>query len=310
LINQQNENKEFSTLAALFTSFLCTVFGANAVAIKISLSGLGVFTTAGLRFSMAALAVLVWAVATRQSIYPKKEQFYQLLILSLAFIVRMSLLYLGLSKTHASRAVLLINLQPFLVLLLAHYFIPGDQITTRKILGLLIGFVGICFVFLEGKDVTADFRIGDFMILSTTIMWACSTIYIKRILSTFEPFQIVLYQMAIAAPFFFLEAFLWDRTMIIFIDSKVLAALLYQSLITASWGFVIWTNLLQKYGAVSLHSFIFIMPVAGVLLAGLLLGEPITRNILLALVLVASGILVVHFKPRKTTPLFLPGRGV
>jgi len=273
LINRQNENKEFSTLAALFTSFLCTVFGANAVAIKISLSGLGVFTTAGLRFSMAALAVLVWAVATRQSIYPKKEQLYQLLILSLVFIVRMSLLYLGLSKTHASRAVLLINLQPFLVLLLAHYFIPGDQITTRKILGLLIGFVGICFVFLEGKDVTADFRIGDFMILSTTIMWACSTIYIKRILSTFEPFQIVLYQMAIAAPFFFLEAFLWDRTMIIFMDSRVLAALLYQSLITASWGFVIWTNLLQKYGAVSLHSFIFIMPVAGVLLAGLLLAE-------------------------------------
>jgi len=54
--------------------------------------------------------------------------------------------------------------------------------------------------------------------------------------------------------------------------------------------------MLKKYGAVSLHSFIFIMPIAGVLLGGLVLGEPITPKILLALLLIVSGIFIVNLK--------------
>jgi len=84
---------------------------------------------------------------------------------------------------------------------------------------------------------------------------------------------------------------------------------LYQGLVIASFGFVAWNNMLQKYGAVSLHSFLFIMPVSGVLLGGLVLGEPITFNILLALVLIVFGILVVNLNVRKYAPLF-PPRGV
>ena len=62
-------------------------------------------------------------------------------------------------------------------------------------------------------------------------------------------------------------------------------------------------------GAVALHSFIFVMPVSGVLLGGLVLGEPITHNILLALFFIVSGILVVNSKTKKYAPLF-PSRGV
>jgi drug/metabolite transporter (DMT)-like permease len=116
--------------------------------------------------------------------------------------------------------------------------------------------------------------------------------------------------MVLAVPVFFLEGFLWDSAMIGFIDLKILGALMYQSLVTASFGFLAWVTLLQKYGAVALHSFIFIMPIAGVLLGGLVLGEPITWKILVALLLIVSGILVVHFKQEKLVPLFPLGRNV
>jgi drug/metabolite transporter (DMT)-like permease len=62
-----------------------------------------------------------------------------------------------------------------------------------------------------------------------------------------------------------------------------------------SFGFVAWYVLLQRYGAVSLHTFIFIMPVVGVLLAGLMLKEPITGNILIALALIGTGVFVTQF---------------
>ena len=46
----QPSNEELTFAAGLFTVFLCILFGSNAVAIKISFSGLGVFTTAAIRF--------------------------------------------------------------------------------------------------------------------------------------------------------------------------------------------------------------------------------------------------------------------
>ena len=70
----------------------------------------------------------------------------------------------------------------------------------------------------------------------------------------------------------------------------------------ASLGFVIWNTFLKKYGASSLHSFVFIMPIAGVCFSGLLLGESITPHLLTAMVLVATGLMVIHFKPSNTPP--------
>ena len=302
-------NRELPLLAAIFTSFLCIIFGANAVAIKISLSELGAFTNAGIRFSIAALAIFLWAKTTGRPFGISKGQAYQLGIMSILFTLQLSLLYLGLSRTHASRGILLINLQPFFVLFLAHYYIPEDRITKKKVLGLLMGFTGMALVFLGNKGVTTDIHIGDFLILLTAFLWACNTTYIKRVINAFDPFQIVLYPMIFSIPLFFLAGFIWDTTMISHVNVKIVSSLLYQSLITAAFGFVAWNKLLQKYGAVSLHSFIFIMPIAGVLLGGIVLGEPITLNILLSLLLIVSGILIVNFSAKKYSPLF-PPRGI
>jgi drug/metabolite transporter (DMT)-like permease len=309
MTDPKHNNQELPFFAAIFTSLLCMVFGSNAVAIKISLSGLGTFTTAGLRFSIAILAIYLWAIMTGRSLKVKKGQLNQLLIISLIFTLQLSLLYLGLSKTNASRGTLLINLQPFFVLFLAHYFIPGDRITKKKIVGLFMGFTGMALVFFRKQGITSDVQMGDFMILLTAFIWACNTAYTKRIINEFDPFHLVLYPMIFSVPLFFLAGFLWDGSMIVNGSIKVFASLLYQGLITASFGFVAWTNMLQKYGAVSLHSFIFIMPIAGVLLGGLVLGEPITINILLALFLIVSGIVVVNLKTKKYTPIF-PTRGI
>jgi drug/metabolite transporter (DMT)-like permease len=310
MIDHTPQNQELSFLAAVFTVCLCVLFGANAVAIKISLSGLGVFTTAGLRFSMASAAIFLWARITGRSFKIESGQVCQLLIISMVFTVQLSLFYLGLSKSNASRGTLMLNLQPFFTLFLAHYFIPGDRITKRKILGILLGFAGVVFVFFEKKGVTADFKVGDLIILFAAFLWSCSAVYTKRIIHAFKPFHLVLYPMIFSAPLFFLEGFVWDTAMIAHVDTKVFCALLYQGLVTASFCFVAWLTLLKKYGAVALHSFIFIMPVSGVVLGGLVLDEPITVNILIALLFVVAGILFINFKQKKQIPLFPLGRNV
>jgi len=310
MIDATPQNKDFSFLAVSFTVFICMLFGANAVAIKISLEGIGVFTTAGIRFAIASVAIFLWAKITGRSFKINKDQILQLLVISIVFTIQLSLFYLGLSKSNASRGTLLVNFQPFFTLFLAHFFIPGDRITKRKIMGILLGFAGVAFVFLEKKGVTSDFEVGDVMILAAAFLWSCNAVYTKRIISAYKPFQIALFPMIFSVPFFFLEGVLWDHHMITFIDSKIIGAMVYQSLVTASFGFVVWNSLLQRYGAVALHSFIFIMPISGVLLGGLILGEPLTVNILIAMLLIVAGILMTHIKQKKPIPSLPIGKNI
>lgn len=307
---QNFENPEFSFLAGILSAFLCAIFGSNAVAIKLAFTGMGVFTTAAIRFSIATLAIFIWARVSGQTIALKKGQLHQVLILAALFAIQLSMFYLGLSKTNASRGALIVNLLPFWVLFLAHFFIPGDRITARKFLGIFLGFSGVAFMFAEKKGVAASFRAGDLIILSATFIWACNVIYLKRIIGAFNALQVTFYAMIFSVPIFLLEALLWDAPMVSQLDLKVIGALLYQSLVTAAFGFVTWNTLLQKYGAVALHSFIFIMPIAGVALGGLVLGEPITAKILTALTLIVAGILVVHLKPRKAEPVYPIHKGI
>ncbi|MDM8554158.1 DMT family transporter [Desulfococcaceae bacterium HSG7] len=295
-LNPQNQTLSF--YAALFTILLCVLFGANAVAIKICIRGIGAFTTAGIRFSIAAAAITIWALLTHRSFRLKKGQFLQILIISLIFTIQLSLFYFGISKTYASRASLIINLLPFFVLCLAHFFIPGDVITGRKFIGILMGFGGVLFLFASQDNISSQLLKGDFIILGVALLWACNTVYIKRIVSNFKPFQIVLYPMLFSVPFFFLQGFLWDGQMVDYVNVQIIASLLYQSLVTASFGFIAWNTLLQKYEATSLNAFMFVMPISGVVLSGILLDDRIDARVWFALIFIAAGILVIHLNPK------------
>jgi drug/metabolite transporter (DMT)-like permease len=305
-----DSSQKMTVSAAVYTTFISALFGANTVAIKIGLLGMGPFTSAAIRFTLASIALFVWAKATRQSLSFTKNQFRPLLIISAIFTVQLSLFHLGMSKTNASRGALLANIQPFFLLFLAHQFIPGDRITKKKFFGLLLGFLGVAFVFMEKTGVSSGFQTGDVIILGAAFLWACNGAYTKRILSDVDPYHLVIYPMIVSVPFFFMEAFLWDGSMVTRIDASVSGALIYQSLICAAFGFVAWTNLLKRYGAVSLHSFIFIMPISGVFLGGLLLREPITVKLIMALVLIALGIAIVQIRERTAGPILSPGENL
>jgi drug/metabolite transporter (DMT)-like permease len=296
---KESTHRSLSLQASVLAIFLCILFGANAVAIKFSLTGLGTFTAAAVRFSISVVAIFLWARFTHQSIWFKKGQAHQILIISVLFVAQISLFYVGLSKTFASRGALIVNLVPFLVLLLSHFFTRDDRITFGKLLGILMGFSGILFLFLQKRDLSGELRTGDMIILCATLLWACSAVYIKKINQNYQPFQMVFYPLLLAVPFLYICAFVFDNPMMNSPGGDVVAAILYQGLVTGSFGFVAWNVLLQRYGAVSLHTFIFIMPVIGVLLGGLMLKEPITGNVLIALALIGTGIFVTQFKKRR-----------
>ena len=296
-------NQTMTLGAALQISLLCILFGANAVTIKLAFTSFGVFSAASIRFGIAAVVIALWARLTGRSFRLKPGQAKHLMVFSTLFAVQLSLFYLGLERTYASRGTLLVNLLPFIILLLAHFFIPGDRVTPRKLAGLLLGFSGVVCVFVDDQGLTGRMRSGDILVLAATGIWAGITIFLKRVISTFKPFHIVFYSMLLSLPVFALGAYWFDPTAVKTLTAEALWALAYQTLVTTAFGFIAWNSLLKRYGAVNLHSFVFIMPLAGVYLAGLFLNEPLSTHLLLALALIVSGLLVAHLNPpRRFTP--------
>lgn len=298
------KNTELTLGASFYTILLCILFGGNAVAIKFSLTGLGPFTSAGLRFSLAAATLLLWAWYKKIPLFLDRSQRWPVLFQSVLFTFQLSCFHLGLGKTTASHGALVSNVLPFVVLILAHFLIPGDRITLKKSLGILLGFVGVLVLFFDQPDLESDLQKGDLIVLCAVLSWALSAVFLKRIIAGFHVVQITLYPMLFGIPFFFLGGVLWDDPMVLEVTPLVVKALLFQSIVTAAFGFVAWNTLLKKFGATALHSFIFVIPLSGVFFGVMILNEPLTTQLLASIGFIVAGIVVVNVRRRKKLPLF------
>jgi len=296
----QPEN-QLTAGAAFYAIVLCMLFGANPVAAKISLTGVGAFTTGALRFSVAATVLTCWAIFTGRKLAISKKQFIQMTFMGMLFFLQIGIFYFGQNKTTASHGVLISNIMPFLVMVLAHYLLPDDRINPRKVAGLIFGFSGIVLLFRDSLSLTQDAITGDLLLVMAVIIWSCNAIFVKRIIAGFTPLQITLYPMLISIPLFYLAGMLLDPRMVFDLSPSVLLGMFYQSIVTASFGFVMWNGLMQKYGATTLHAFVFVMPLSGVLLGVVILGEALTPNLAGSIFMVAMGLIVINWRRRKTT---------
>jgi len=285
--------------AAVYAIFLCILFGANAVAIKMSLAGLGGFTAAGIRFSIAAVVIFCWAWLTGKPLALTLRQWWQLVPLGFIFFFQLSLFYFGQDKTTASHGTLIINALPFVVMVLAHFFIAGETVTAKNIVGLVLGFAGVFVLLTDSLRLSSTALLGDATILLAVFVWGTNAVYSKRIIESFHPVQITVYPMVMAVPFFVIAGLLCDDPPISRIDRSIVVAMFYQTFITASFGMVAWSSMIKKYGATVLHSFVFIMPISGVSCGVLLLDEPLTVNLGAAIVLVSVGLVIVNSRSMR-----------
>jgi drug/metabolite transporter (DMT)-like permease len=293
-------NAKPTPVVVCLMAFLCILFGANTVAVKTSLQGFGPFTNAGIRFFSASLVIGLWARLTGRPLLIKKKYWPHVLFLTLLFYIQIVLVYLGMGKTLASRCSLIANLQPFFVLVFAHFFLKDDKITLKKFVGIMAGFAGVAVMFIGKKSTggnlsEGDIMTGDLMIFGSVIVWAINAVFTKVIINNFRPYQLAVLPGFLSVPFLFSGGVIFDEKMIHSPDLFAILAMAYQSIVTASIGYVLWITLLKKYGAVTLHSYIFLMPVSGVFFGGLLLREPVAEiSIVLSLAFIILGVILVH----------------
>ena len=179
-------------------------------------------------------------------------------------------------------------------LLHMNFFIKEERISIKKVVGLILGFCGVLLLFGEAGQMERDVMLGDLFVLAAVMIWGGNAIYTKRIIGSFHPVQITLYPLAVAAPLFLVTAVFLDQEMISHVDASIVGSMAYQTFVTASFGLIGWMMMIKRYGATTLHSFIFIMPISGVFCGVVVLGEPLTKNLIGSILLVTVGLIVVN----------------
>lgn len=301
------ESPRLDMASVLAMSGLCFLWGGSFISIKVCLRGIPPFGLAALRFAVVALCLVPYLRWKGIGLWFGREAFRWLAASGLLLCAQMVVLFVGMKFTTAGRASILLNVQPFFVLLLAHFFLDRDSLTLRKFAGMAVAFAGIVVLFADRWTATEPWGlVGDMLIVLSALGWAVQIVLLKRPLARIPPVGVVAYQSFFVASVVGLVAMVFEGPEGYRITPVLVVAFLYLSLVAAAFCFVVYTNLVQRTLATQLHSFVFLTPVFGVMGGALILGEALGWPLLAGLLGVAVGIVIVNSGP---SPTFLPEGG-
>ena len=289
-------------LAASLMILLTFSWGLNQVAIKIANTGYNPVLLTVLRSVIAACLVFLWCQWKGIRLFERDGTLPGGLLAGIMFGAEFVLIFFGLDYTSAARGVLMINTMPFWVLVGGHFFL-GERISPVRFAGLVLAFAGVVLVFSDELSLPGpDALFGDALCLVAGFLWGATTIVIRRTkLATASAEKTLLYQLAVSAVFA-LPLLPFAGPLLREVSALATASLMFQAVYVVAFTYILWFWLIRQYPASGLSSFTFLSPVFGVLCGALILDEPLSARIFLALGLIAVGLLLVNRPVRRTIP--------
>ena len=226
------------------------------------------------------------------------EELRRLLLIAALYTLHTITLNVGTQLTIASRSTIFLTLYPVFTVLFGHFWLPDDRLSVRKILGIFAAFCGVLVALapnLQGGNVT-EYFIGDLIVILAACFLALRVTLTKVFVQDIYPYRLLVWVLGLNIPIFLVLSYLFEGGQSIEWTLASGAALIYQGWIITGFCFLVLTWTLRTYKASKLVVFSFLMPVSGVLLSNLFLGDALTVSVLVGTGLVAAGIYLVNLR--------------
>jgi drug/metabolite transporter (DMT)-like permease len=276
---------------AAMAVLISLLWGANTVVIKMGLEDAPPLRLAWMRFVVGGVVICLWAWATGRFAGFRIEpgEWRPLIFLGLLFSVQMTATNVGTWLTSASHASVLLNLYAVHTVVLAHFLIPGDRLTARKLAGVLVAYSGI--VLLGARQVTrgSPTLLGDVGVTVAGVLLAERTVYLARAVQRLDPVKLLLSQAVVGTALFVVVSALVEPAPTRW-SLRLAGSIAYQGVLISGFNFVVNLALLRRYRPSALSAFFLTQPIFGVIAAALVAGDPLTLDLLVACAAVAVGI--------------------
>ena len=166
----------------LLLGILALIWSTSFLLIKVAIDTIGPFTLTSGRLVLAAavLSILLWIKKESLPTDPKAITLY-LVVGIVGNALPFALISLGEVYIDSSLAAILMGIMPISTFVLAHFFISSESMTTRKVVGVAFGFLGL--VTLVGLTAFRDISgqlFGQLVVLTGALCYSVTTVFVRR----------------------------------------------------------------------------------------------------------------------------------
>lgn len=289
-----------AVISLIACSFL---WGLNGVAAKAVFGEVSPLVQATVRSIGGVALVLLWARLRGIPLFQRDGTLPGGVLAGSLFAAEFACVFIGLQYTSASRMVVFIYFSPFLVALGMPFIARSERLSALQTAGLVLAFAGVASAFAEGftKPAIGPRQwIGDSLGVLAAFLWAATTLSIRATkLASASAEKTLAYQLGVSGVLLGLGALwhgdAWPQRL----SALAIGSLAFQVVIVVFASYLLWFWLVRHYPATRLAAFTLLTPVFGLLMGVVLLGEPITARLLLALAGVTLGMVLVNRQPRS-----------
>lgn len=191
----------------------------------------------------------------------------------------------------------LVYFQPVLLGLFAWMWL-GERMTPLKITGLVIGFIGIIIVSMDGLTVHIS-AIGVILGLLTALGWAIGVIYVKKVNQEVNAYWMVGMQFTIGGAFLVGTGSIFESWAAIEWNGIFIFGVLFGATVGIPVAYSIYYSLVNAGEASKVGSFTFLVPIISVLIGTIFLDEPMTYMLFVGLLLVGISIYFVNYRGKR-----------
>lgn len=292
--------QNLTVITVLLAVFCNVLWGSAYPGIKLGYQSFSIETVpqillfAGLRFAIAGLILIMsTSIKNKRLQLPQKKNVPSLVALALVYTaLQYVFFYLGLSKTSGTNGSIVNSTSTFMAVIIAHFAYKNEKMTISKVIGTVVGFVGVLMVTLAGGSVDVSFM-GEGFIVIGALAFVIGSMMSKKLTQNENSNTVAMYNLLIGGLVLIIIGVLGGGRFETITWSGVIG-LIYLCLLSVG-AYSIWTKLLTYNPVSKISIYNFIIPIVGTILSGLLLNENIFElKYLISLVLVCAGIIIVN----------------
>jgi len=285
--------------AAMGIAFVILTWSFSWPINKIGLEYMPPMLYAGIRTLIGGILFALFLLPQWRKIEWKKNGPLYLIAALFNTILFVGVQQIGLQYLPSGLFSVIVFLQPVLVVLLSWMWLK-ESMSIIKVVGIVIGFLGVVVVSLDGISGTIS-PIGILLALVTGISWATGVVYVKKTSTQVHGLWVVVLQNILGGLFLTGAGIGMEDVSAIKWSLPAILCVLYGGVIALGVTTAIYFKLMSSGESSKVASFTFLVPLIAVGIGTLFLGEPFTISILGGLVLILLSIYLVNRKNSQKT---------
>jgi drug/metabolite transporter (DMT)-like permease len=281
---------------------LCGIWGSTWLFIKIGLADLPPLTFAGLRFVLAS-SILVLLILARGVRWPRKRDEWLLIAIVglLQFSLNYGLVFWGEQRISSGLAAVLQSTFPAFGLVIAHFYLPEERITGKKIIGVLLGFAGVAVIFSDQLTFAGKGALlGSIALVLSAFFGSYGNVLVKAYGTQIDPFVLAAGQMVCGfPPLLALGIATEGNPLRLHWTPMSIVSLAYLVIVGSVVAFTLFYWLVRHMDVTNTMLIALVTPVVAVVLGMIVLHEQLNWRLFAGAACIISGIGLIVLRKRK-----------